>query len=306
MKHWVDRSSETDNVIVVGDTAIFVGSCDEEVYDNIDQQLASQKTPIEVLGTDDLKTIPFGQIQSVVSRSTDDDVDVAYKAKKEIEDASLFFGSNEDKHAFVATLEAYLPDHLVKREIRQSVLGAALSPAISLALSLAAIYLFMNKLRWATIIVGGVWALGSLIMLVSRASSPPTVTRWTVGGRYVRKLWTGVKTAFSFLTLAVIIAFAYETIPDNWGPQSIYDQLQLDTLSADSVTKLVERGADIDYKDEVGDSVLSIALQWGETDIAAALINAGASLDMQIDGMTPLEYAEENRYDDVLDAISTR
>lgn len=304
MKHWIDRSSETDNVIVTSDTAIFVGSCDEEVYDDVDRQLLSQKNPIEVLGTDDLKTIPFGQIQSVDSRNTDKDVSIRYKAKKEIEDEMLFFDSVEDKQSFVAALDGLLPDHLVKREFKQSLLGAALSPALSLALSLAAIYLFVNKFRWLTIIVGGIWAAGSLYMLLSRAKEPPTVTRWTVGGRYVRKAWSGLKTTFSYVVLTAIIAVAHDTLPDTWGSQSIYDQLHFETLTPESVETLIGRGADVDYRDEAGDTPLSIALQWGEIDIAIALIEAGASLDVAVEGMTPLDYAKDYEYEKLVTFLS--
>ncbi|MGI9271442.1 MAG: ankyrin repeat domain-containing protein [Woeseiaceae bacterium] len=324
---WIDRTSETDNVIVIDDSTILIGSCDEESYDSVDQQFKANKTPMEVLGSDDLSSIPYAQIQRIVSRSTDNDVGVSYKAKKEIEQKDLYFGDVEAKQEFVTALDRMLPDHLVKAEFKQSAIAAAFNPMISLALSLFAVYLFMNKFRWVAIIVGGLWALVSLYMLVSRIKSPPVVTRWTIGGRYVRKVWGGIKTAVSYVILAAAIAVGYDALPDAYGPKSLYEQMEYETLSPTSVQTLLDRGADINYQDEYGDTALSLALDWGEYDIAEALIEAGAdlslkssyemtpieyavsydvdmnvieamlrngaSLDFEVDGMTPMEYAKE-------------
>jgi len=253
--------------------------------------LSVQRNPIEVLGTDDLTTIPYAQIHGISSRNTDNDVEVRYKAKKEIEDKSLFFDSVDDKLDFVASLDSVLPDHLQKSETQQSVISASLNPLLSLVLSVAATYLFIDKLRWPTIIVGGIWSLGSLYMLISRAKAPPRVTRWTIKGRYVRKLWSGLKTAFGYAVLAAIIAIAHGSLPDSHGPSSIYEQLQFETLSAKSVATLVERGADVDYVGEYGETPLSIALDWSEDDIAIALIEAGADLTSKNDyDETPVEH----------------
>lgn len=335
---WIDRTSETDNVIVIDDATILVGSCDKESYDSVDQQLTSQKTALEVLGSDDLSSIPYAQIQRIVSRSTDKDVSVSYKAKKEIEQEDLFFSDLEAKQEFVAALDNFLPDHLVKSEFQQSALAAALNPMISLLLSLLSVYLFINKFRWVTIIVGGLWALVSLYMLVSRIKSPPTVTRWAIGGRYVRKVWSGIKTAVSYVILAAVIAVGYDSLPDSYGPKSLYEQMEFETLSPASVQTLLDRGADIDYQDEYGDTALSLALDWGEYDIAETLIDAGAdlslessyemtpieyavsydvdlniieallrngaSLDFEIDGMTPIEYAKEYEYSELQALLS--
>ena len=334
MKHWIDRESETDNVIILSDTGILIGSCDEDVYDSVDQQLSAQKNPNEVLGAEDLTALPYAQIQSVSSLSTDKDVNVRYKAKKDIEDKTLFFDSLDAKQSFVAALGDALPDHLEKTETQQSIVSASLSPLLSLLLSCGSIYLFIDKLRWPTIIVGGIWALGSLYMLVSRAKSPPHITRWNIKGRYVRKAWTGIKTAFAYVVLAAIIAVVHEALPDAYGSSTIYEQMQFETLSADSVGTLLERGADINYVGEDGDTTLSIALDWGENDIAVALIEAGAdlsirnsvdqtpieqvisydldvslldamlrngaSLDFTIEDMSPLEYATYYEYADLV------
>ena len=289
---WIDRSSETENVIVLTQAGILVGSCDEESCDSVQQQLGAGKTAIEVLGSGDILTIPYGQIQKVTSRDTDNDVSVEYKAKKDIEQKDLFFEDLDPKQQFVAALDKVMPENFVKSEVKQSALGAALNPMLSLLLSSAAIFLFINKFRWVTIIIGGLWALVSLYMLVSRIKSPPTVTRWTIGGRYIRKAWNGLKTATSYVIVAAVIALAHDTLPDSHGPSSIYEQMQFETLSPASIETLLGRGADIDYRDEYGDTALSVALDWGYYDVAIALVEAGADLTLRDSyDLTPLEYA---------------
>lgn len=297
--YWIDRTSETENVVVVDQAGILVGSCDEEYCDALQAQFSSGKTAIEVLGTADILTIPYSQVQRVTSRDTDSDVSIDYKAKKEIENKLLFFEDTDQKQQFVAALDKVMPDSFVKSEVKQSAFTAALNPLLSLLLSGAATYLFIDKLRWIAIGAGGLWALVSLFMLIGRMSSPPTVTRWTIGGRYVRKAWNGLKTAVSYVILAAIIAVAHDSLPDAYGPHSLYEQMEYETLSASSVETLLERGADVNYRDEYGDTALSLALDWGYEDIAIALIENGASLDFQIEGMTPAEYAQEYEYEEL-------
>lgn len=307
MQHWIDRESENDNVIVASETAILLGSCDEEVYDQVDQQLSSGKNPLEVLGTDDLTSIPYSQIQSVTSRSTDKDVSVAYKAKKEIEDKALFFDSIEGAQGFVAALDSRLPEHLVRKEFKQSAIAASLSPLISLLLSVGSIYLFIDKFRWVTLIVGGIWALASLSFLAKRVGTPPVITRWSLDGRYMRKAWGGVKTAVSYIVLAAIIAGIHDGIPDSWGARAIYDQMQNESLHADNLQSFLDQGADIDYQDENGDTALSYALDWAEYDVALALIEAGADLSIRNSyEQTPLEQARDGGNEELASAIEAR
>ncbi len=59
MQHWIDKESENNNVIVANESSIFIGSCDKESYEKIEQQLADEKNPIEILGSDDLTVIPY-------------------------------------------------------------------------------------------------------------------------------------------------------------------------------------------------------------------------------------------------------
>jgi len=294
MAYWIDEESESGNVIVTNDRTIFVGSCDKEAYDKVGQQLANGDDPVEVLGTDDVTAIPFSKIQNVTSRDTDKDVDVRYQAKKDIEDKTIYFDSIEKKNDFIANVDQCLSEHLDKSESKQSIVTAAISPLLSLILSLSTAYLFLDKFRWPAIIVGGIWALASLYMLVTRAKNPPTITRWSISGRHFRKMWSGLKTGFSYVVLALIVIAVYGRFPDAYGHKSIYEQLNDESLTPAEVEVLLERGADIDYKGEDGSTALALALSWGEDDIAIALIELGADLSIKDGEESPLEYAVNN------------
>ena len=294
MQYWIDKESESSNVITISDSSIFIGSCDKESCDKVDQQLKEDKSPIEVLGSDDLTVIPYSQIQNMVSRSTDINVDISYKAKKDIEEKTLYFSALGEKNDFISSIEKFMPEHLEKSESEQSAVMAAVSPLISLTLSLSSAYLFFDKFRWPAIVVGGIWAIISIYILVSRVSEPPKITRWAISGRYFRKLWAGIKTGFSYVVLVLIIIGVYGSIPDSYGEKSIYEQINDESLDASDITLLIERGADIDYEDKEGTNSLSIALNWGENDLAIALIEAGADLSGKDSEESPLEYAIYN------------
>ncbi len=294
MKYWVDKESESNNVIVVNENSIFIGSCDKESFEKVEQQLEDKKNPIEVLGSDDLSVIPYSQIQSFISRSTEKYVDIKYKAKKEIEEKTLYFSEIDDINKFISSIENYLPEHLEKNVSEQSAIIAAISPLISLTLSLSFTYLFFDKFRWPAIVVGGIWIIASIYMLAARVKEPPTITRWSISGRYFRKMWSGIKTGFSYAFLALIIAGVYGKFPDSYGEKSIFEQINDGSLDTSEITLLLDRGANINYTDKDGASSLSTALNWGEDDLAIALIEAGADLSAKDGEDSPLAYAIYN------------
>ena len=295
MDHWIDEESESNNVIAVNESTIFIGSCDKEAYCRVDEQLTNKDSPIEVLGTDDLTTIPLKQVQNLISRSTDKDVVIKYKAKKEIEETTLYFDSLEKKHGFMSTIDQFIPEHLVRNEADQSVISAAMNPLISLILSVLTTYLFFDKFRWPAIIIGGIWALGSIYMLSSRIKEPPTIISWAISGRYFRKLWHSIKLCFSYAFLALIVVAVYGKFPDSYGHKSILEQMKHESLKPADISQLLARGADINYKDKNGNSALSLALDWSEDELAISLIESGADLSLNaFDEQSPLEYAIYN------------
>jgi hypothetical protein len=294
MKYWVDKESESNNVIAVNESSIFVGSCDKESYDKVGRQLEDKRSPVEILGSDDLLVIPYSQIQNVISRSTDNDIEIKYKAKKDIEEKTLYFSGLGEANEFMSSIENYMPEHLEKSVSDQSAFIAAISPMISLTLSLSFTYLFFDKLRWPAIIIGGFWTIASIYMLSARVKEPPSITRWSISGRYFRKIWSGIKTGFSYAFLAIIIVGVYGMFPDSYGEKSIYEQLNDESLDVSEIKLLLDRGGNINYTAKDGSSSLSTALSWGEDDLAIALIEAGADLSAKDGEDTPLEYAIYN------------
>lgn len=290
--HWIDHDSESDNVIGITDSMIYIGSCDSEACTKVDQELAKQISPVEVLGTEDVMTIPFIHIQKLISRSTDKDIDVSYKAKKDIEEKSLFFSEVDDKQQFLAAIDQFMPERLTKNESKQSAAVAAISPFVSLVLSLVTIYFFMDKLRVPAFVIGGLWAVASIYMLLSRIKNPPTVTRYALGGRYLRKFWNGAKTCVAYGIVVVVMLAVHQEFPTSYGPSAIYEHAQNEKLLAADVPKFLDRGADIDHQGENGSTSLSIAMDWGQDELAIALIESGANLVNPADGYgTPIEYA---------------
>lgn len=60
----------------------------------------------------------------------------------------------------------------------------------------------------------------------------------------------------------------------------------------DIIKLLIQRGADINYKDESGVYPIHLAILWQELEIVKLLINHGADINVQDDkGLTPLHFA---------------
>ncbi|MBX2835489.1 MAG: ankyrin repeat domain-containing protein [Gammaproteobacteria bacterium] len=307
MKFWLDRESESKNVVVANEASFAFGSCDQEHYDSVEQQLKAGKPAAEVLGSEDLTVVPFLQIQNLTSRSTDSDVQVSYKAKKELKTEDLDFTSETEAQEFVDHIGLYLPEGMVKKIYQQSALTAAFGPLLSLLLGAGTSYLFFDKFRIVVYVVGALWMLASLAMLYTRVTNPPEITRFTVSGKEFRKAWNGLKTAGSFCVAALVIVGISASFPDRYGQKALYDQLYEDTLGADEVQKYVDRGANLNYVDEDGMSVLSMAMDWTESDVVVSLIEAGADLNQLIyDDWSPLAYAIYNEDVDVVKAMLDR
>ncbi len=293
MKYWIDKDSETNNVILVNKSGIAISSCDKESLEKVESQLATKISPIEIFGTDDLLTIPYAKIQSITCRSTDEDVSVSYKAKKDIEEQTLYFQNTTDVDAFIRTLDGLVPNHLTKNAYQQSAFAAAINPIFSLLFGVALTFVYFNKFRWPAIVIGGIWIAFSAFILIKRTKNPPRITRWKLTGKYVRRFWHSIKTGASY-SIAIIVALGFSLkFPDNYGPKSLHENILESTLSPEDVNKYLDRGADINYTDSDGDTPLMMAIYSENEALALKLIEAGARLDKP-DGehsASPLQYA---------------
>jgi hypothetical protein len=291
-KHWVDTESEIDNFIIISSNALFIASVDSDHIESTNAQLENGTSPIEVFGTDGMDIFPLNQMQSIISRNTDRDVDIRYKTKKEIEEKTIDFQTIEQKAKFIKVLSKVMPDSLVKKVTQQSAIVAAISPLISLIIGVAVVYFFFDKFRWVSTIVGGLWAIGSAYRLVTRFSSPPEITRWSIKGKHLRKTWSVIKTGFSYLVLIAIAIALYGGFPNSYGPDSIIQHASQGELIADDIQKFMDRGADINLKDRDQESALFIAMYSDDEDLVLELIAQGADLQGLVsDSYKALEYA---------------
>jgi len=285
MNFWIDRSgSEFQNVIVVTENAIILGSSDKHSHDKIEVQLKQNVNPLEIFASDDLDTIPYTAIHSLVSRNTDPDIELKYKAKKDIEEVTLDFENAESSDDFLAAIEVYLPQNFKKKENQQSVITAGLAPLLSALIGGVIVYLYFNKYRMIAMIGGGIWILGSLYMLFKRVANPPRVTHWGVMGGYVKKTWQGVKTLGSSLIAAAFIFFHSYGTADAYGEKALFEQIVYEEVAVEDIQKYLERGADINYQDTDGETALAYALYAENNELATELINVGADVNMTFYG----------------------
>ena len=72
-KHWVDSTTEVENVVVLSSSSLFLASVDEVHVDGIRKKWATNANLIEIFGTDGILIIPLSTIQSVIILSTGND-----------------------------------------------------------------------------------------------------------------------------------------------------------------------------------------------------------------------------------------
>lgn len=300
MLYWLNKESEKNNLIILNKNAILLSSCDEEHYERVDSQLKNKANPIELLGKDNISLIPFIQIQGITSRSTEPDIDIKYKADKEIEDKSIEFIDVEAKQKCLSVIEKLLGDNLQKNEHQQSAFSASLSPFLSLLIASIASYFFYPIFLKTTVVIGGIWSLGSIFKLVERFREPPKITRWTEKGRYMKKTWGVMKGAYSLVIIAAIIAGLYFKMAAFIGPSSLYNAIHEDDLTATDVSDFLGRGADINYKGDDGTTPLFSAINFGEEKLAIAIVENGANLSNSYAGQTALDIAIEEGLNDVV------
>ena len=79
------------------------------------------------------------------------------------------------------------------------------------------------------------------------------------------------------------------------NPQELLTRVLENDLGFDTIKKVVQSGADVNYIDDDGVSVLSIAMEHGVSNkVIRLLLKEGASTDIVIGGQTPVEYAKSN------------
>ncbi len=88
-------------------------------------------------------------------------------------------------------------------------------------------------------------------------------------------------------------------IKDEHGRTALFYAVEEGQTS--EVKLLLEKGADVNAKDELGRTALSFAAEEDQTTVAAMLLDAGAEADVKDEsGRTPLDYAAEEGSEDLL------
>ena len=275
MKCWINKNIETDNVVVLSDDSLVLGSCDEEKVELSKKRILDGDTPDIVFGTENFEIITFSQIFKLLSRSTDTDVEIHYKVKKEEESKFVDFEDIETAESFLKEIQSKLPERLKKKEFQQSLITACLPPLLSLITALGASAMFINKLRWLTLIIGGAWALFSLYRLFVRAKNPPVITMWS-SKNVVGAAWSHLKMAGSLAFVALIVLAVSTRFPDSYGENAFVQHMDQGELTADDVEDLVENGGNINSLSSYDDRPLHYALYDEDEALFRTLLENGA------------------------------
>ena len=304
MKYWINRESSTDNIVVLAKTGILVASCEKEACSDIDQKLNSNTHPLSIFSKDDVKIIKFTQIFKIVSRNTDQDVEVHYREKKENEDVDLYFEDDKTRDSFLAILGKTLPENFNKSEYQQSLLTAIFPSLISIIAAIGISYFYINRWRWATIIVAGLWLLLAGSLLIKRMRTPPIVTQWSANRKAISKAYSGFKIGLSYVVASVVVIGLSEKLPLNYGDKAILDHLNHFELQADQVDALVRHGANPNLADEYGDRPLHTAIHLETHELVTALLEHGADPTLTNgEGQTALEYALSYGNDKTINSV---
>ncbi len=335
MKHVINKESEKNNIVVVTSDLIMVGSCEKGQCDDIESRLSNGVLLVEIIPKEQVKLLPLSGVQELISRSTDDDIEIEYVKDNKEEDITLEFQNPEQKQICLAALNQHFPAHLSQQEHQQGKLASIVPSLVSLALAALAIFLFYTKMPKTTYIIGAFWIFVSLISLYKRFTKPPVITRWTVDQGSLSKSFEFMKQVYTgAIVLAIIVGLA-NALPQDSGPAVIYDHAVKETLYEGNIAELLEKDADINYKDGSGKTALHHlvdqadfrAYEIGENMVAAvffkaasgknslnkkklqnrpertaiALINAGADVNVKDNnGKSLMQYAIEHYSEDAL------
>lgn len=257
--YWLNLEGNKNNFVTLSNSTIIVGTVAKEDIDKIE---ADGKDDIQSRLKSLLKDVTPISIDSITllkSDNTDETVEIEYKDKKE-NDTSLEFKDIDSKQQFLAQLNRLVPEHMVLSVVQKTTLGAALSPALSLTIAVTATVLFARKIPMIAYIVGGIWALLSLIMLIRNFRSPPEITTWKPDTGKMKKSITWIKTAYRYAIVLATVVGLYLAIPDHEGPAIIHQSAENGMLSSENLESLIARGGDINYQDEAGQTPLHLMI----------------------------------------------
>jgi len=328
MNHWTNKNLHKKNVVRLVESTIFVYSVDVEKLE------AENHDELQLPKPDLL--IPLSEIDQLQALSTDTDLDITHTSGKDKDTDSLEFDSESHRNEFLSTLETESRGQIKTESVQLTPFQAASGAMISLIVALAAIAVYLNKIPWVALSVGGIWAAFSAWVVYLRYTNPHIKTQWQANRTRTQSAvhWFQLARAWGFVLALVFVGAT--VIPDQNGSHVIYDHVAKDMLSQDNIENLLQRGGDLDFADsegntalhllvdqsidrayEIGNDLVMGALMQAATDkpitvnedklgnapekLAIALLENGANPNAQNnDGESVLEYALRYYADDAL------
>jgi len=303
MEYWINSESSSNNVVVLTDGSIVIGSCEQDEVSAVTEKLQSQNEYSVMFGTDNFIVISFSQLEYVAARTTDEEIDVEYKTKKDLETLSLDFKDQPSKNEFLSTLEAQLPSKFKKKEVQQSALAAAFPSLLAFLFGVGVSAMYWNKLRWVTIIVGGLWLLFSAYSFYKRITNPPVVTTLSTRN-VVGSAWQKLKVAGSLaIVLAVALAFSTQ-IPNSYGEKALAEHIDAEALTVENLPELVARGSDINAVSDYGWTALHQAIYEDNQPLFSVALNQGADPFLNVEeAERPIDYLISYERADMLEIL---
>ncbi|MFT6407660.1 MAG: ankyrin repeat protein [Arenicella sp.] len=85
----------------------------------------------------------------------------------------------------------------------------------------------------------------------------------------------------------------YGGVSDSYGPNGIVQHINDGELEVDDVAKFIDRGADINIRDQHGETALYTAMYSDQESLILKLIEQGADVNQRtgVDGSSPFKYA---------------
>lgn len=277
MQYWINKDSDSNNLLVLNQTHLLYASVKEADITEIETALKNGAQPAPPL----LETNEVSLAAITDLKSTNADAYLTLKSTEEKDELELSFESEADKADFLAAFKSRKPAQLTEHIKELNALTASFWPLVSLACALIAAWLFINKFPVATYIVAGLWACLSLYTAVQRIRKPPVITRWSDGDTGVSGVFDFVKQGFALsLVMAALITGA-NAVPDARGASTVLDSAAKGFLNTGNIDNMIAAGGDLDQRDQNGHSALFLMIDQADTRayevssnlLASALIN---------------------------------
>ena len=288
MKIWVNNELKRNNAIKLTGDSVSLHSLDAKA---LSTDAANPVTESQLMshGTQETE-IALTVVTQIRSLSTDNDVDVTHGKGKDEDVTSLTFADEADKASFLSFLPQVSNGAITPVSQSLSPLSAASMSIASLVVALIAIAVYINKIPYVAIGVGGVWAMLALCVAYKRYNNPPVKTVWDASRTTIE---SGVRIFGLARAWGLVLALVFggaTVLPDQNGAHIIHDHVASEMLSENRIDALVQKGGDLNYIGSDGQSALHLlvdqahwrAIEIGESLMIGMLQKATTGKEMNI------------------------